>query len=126
MDNNKRKATKTMTRKRAGKLTGEHIVIPDGYTVIGEKAFAYRKDIISVTLPDSLTEIGYGTFFGCSSLRNIPIPDGVTVIGEWAFHATALTSVAVPASVTEIGDHAFSSCDSLTEYLHYRNTHGRR
>ena len=115
MTKNKQIATKIMTRKCADKLTGEHIVIPDGYTAIEAKAFASRRGVASISLPGSLTMIGYGAFDSCSSLKNITIPVNVTEIGGWAFYATALTSIVVPASVTEIGDYAFERCDSLTD-----------
>ena len=111
----KGKATKTLTRKRAEKLIGEHIVIPDGYSAIGEKAFANRREIISITFPSSLVDIGYGAFYACTSLKDITIPDSVTKIGEWAFYATALTNIAVSASVTKIGECAFVCCNFLAD-----------
>ena len=33
-----------------------------------------------------MTEIGYSTFSGCTSLTSITIPDSVTKIGEYAFY----------------------------------------
>jgi len=77
MTKNKQIATKIMTRKCADKLTGEHIVIPDGYTAIEAKAFASRRGVASISLPGSLTMIGYGAFDSCSSLKNITIPDSI-------------------------------------------------
>eukprot|EP01051_Picozoa_sp_SAG22_P010281 SAG22_NODE_914_length_6519_cov_1.701713_2_plen_73_part_00 len=39
----------------------------------------------SVTIPDSVTEIGYNAFYRCSSLASVTIPDEVTKIGYEAF-----------------------------------------
>ena len=54
-----------MTKEAADKLTGEHVVIPDGYTEIDGGAFENREDITSMVIPNSVTTIGEGTFFGC-------------------------------------------------------------
>ena len=40
---------------------------------------------MSITIPDSVTSIGIGAFYICSSLANISIPDNVTSIGYSAF-----------------------------------------
>ena len=67
------------------------------------------------TIPDSITEIGYGVFMECSSLTSITIPDSVTSFGEGAFAGcTSLTSITIPDSVTWIGYGAFYECSSLT------------
>jgi len=50
--------------------------------------------ITSITIPDSVTSIGYGTFGNCIGLTSITIPSGVTSIGIYAFFGcTGLTSV---------------------------------
>lgn len=68
-----------------------------------------------ITIPDGVTSIGGGAFWGCKNLTNIIIPDSVTSIGEWAFYeCSGLTSVTIPNRVTSIGDYAFASCDRLT------------
>ena len=63
----------------------------------------------------SVTSIGNGAFFFCSSLTSITISNSVTSIGEQAFNwCESLTSVTIGNSVTSIGDDAFSGCSSLT------------
>ena len=37
-----------------------------------------RKSLVSITLPDGLTSIGFGAFLGCTSLVSITLPDGLT------------------------------------------------
>ena len=91
------------------------LVIEPGTTKITSETIKFFKDKIeSVTIPDSVTMIGGGAFFGCESLKNITIPDSVKSIGTGAFSSCkSLTSIDIPDSVTSISDWAFSSCTSL-------------
>ncbi|MCQ2291445.1 MAG: leucine-rich repeat domain-containing protein, partial [Muribaculaceae bacterium] len=71
--------------------------------------------LTSVTIPNSVTTIGYYAFRECSSLTSVTIPNSVTTIDGWAFgYCSSLTSVTIPNSVTTIGYYAFSGCSSLT------------
>lgn len=100
-------------------VTGD-VVIPDtlgGYPVteLEENLFADRTDLVGVTIPDSVTRIGYSAFYHCTGLTGITIPDGVTVIDECAFtDCTGLTSITIPNSVKHILYDAFSGCTGLT------------
>ena len=84
-------------------------------TSIGDRAFYWRDDLTSITIPDSVTSIGKRAFCFCSSLTSITIPNSMTSIGESAFGlCDGLTSISIPNSVTSIGDFAFENCSSLT------------
>ena len=78
-------------------------------------AFAVCTSLESITLPESVTEIGDCAFSRCVSLKSVAIPDSVTKIGLRAFaECTSLESITLPESVTEIGEEVFIGCDSLT------------
>jgi hypothetical protein len=82
-----------------------HLVIPEG-TIEITRDMVPNRDITSVTIPNSVTSIGYRAFSG-TLLPSVTIPTSVTSIGHSAFSGTLLTSVTIPSSVTSIGSHAF-------------------
>ena len=73
------------------------------------------RDLVSYTIPSTVTAICDGAFYWCHRLSSLTIPNSVTTIGDRAFSRNShLTSLTIPNSVTSIGDSAFESCSSLT------------
>lgn len=92
-----------------------HFRIKENTRVIAGGAFEYCFSLKSVTIPNSVTSIGWGTFKDCTSLTAVTIPKSVTSIRNYAFMGCeSLTSVTIPNSVTSIGGRAFEGCTSLT------------
>ncbi len=91
----------------------DKVVIEDGVTRIGDRAFFNCSDLISIEIPESVTSIGNGAFYGCSGLTHVEIPESVTSIGDSAFSNSGLTSIEIPGGVTSIKDNTFYSCDNL-------------
>lgn len=67
----------------------------------------------SYVIPDSVTKIGMGAFYGCTSLTEINISSNVESIGDIAFSNTGITSINIPDNVTNMGNYTFNSCNSL-------------
>ncbi|MDR3595419.1 leucine-rich repeat protein [Clostridium sp.] len=66
------------------------VVIPstiNGVAVkrIGELAFLLKQNLMSITIPSSVTQIDNSAFGNCSSLKSITIPNSVISIGENVF-----------------------------------------
>ncbi|MBR5827759.1 MAG: leucine-rich repeat domain-containing protein [Paludibacteraceae bacterium] len=77
-------------------ISGAYI-IKEGTRLIADGAFSGCKGLTSITIPNSVTAIGFGVFQGCSRLRSITIPNSVTSIGKFAFfECSSLKSVSVP------------------------------
>ncbi len=80
---------------------------------IDKEAFKGCDQVVSVTIPDSVTEIGDSAFEGCSSLKEIALPDSVDWIGESVFrNCTSLQKIAVPSYIT---NEMFAGCSNLKE-----------
>ena len=92
--------------------------ITDQYTSndkLGDLAFRGCSGLISLTIPSSVTSIGYSAFEGCSGLTSLSIPSSVTLIESDAFRGcSGLTSLSIPSSVTLIESGAFRGCSGLT------------
>ena len=101
-----------MTCKYYGCSNLISITIPNSVTSIGQQAFSGCTGLTSVTIPNSVTSIESYAFSGCSSLTSITIPNSVTSIGGGTFaNCSGLTSVTIPNSVTSIwGDRRYQGC----------------
>ncbi|AKB34208.1 Chitin binding protein [Methanosarcina siciliae HI350] len=103
----------TLVRCPPGK-TGS-LTIPNSVTTIGYCAFYGCTALTSVTIPNSITTIDDYAFMGCIALNSVTIGNNVTSIGSSSFYGcTGLISVNMPDSVTSIGSSAFRDCSALT------------
>lgn len=101
--------------------TEGNLIVPEyiaGYPVVGLNVYAFNgcSKLISITLPNSVTQIRDDAFRNCSRLTSVNIPNGVTTISAYIFSGCeALRSIELPASVTTLGGGAFSKTG--LEYL---------
>jgi hypothetical protein len=96
------------------------VTIPNSVTNMGQSVFRLCASLTSVTLPinPNFTAISNSTFDGCTNLSSVTIPAYVTNITFNAFNnCAALTSITIPASVTTIEQGAFNGCNNLTTVI---------
>ena len=89
-----------------------NISIPDSVTHIGDYAFS-ETSIYKINIPESVTSIGDYAFYNAASLFKIDLPKGVS-IGKYTFYnCEFLKEITIPEGVTSIGEWAFYNCSSL-------------
>ena len=104
----------SVVAKQCGSESFE-VVITSG-TSIEKEAFIECKNLIGITIGNSVTNIGDHAFAYCKGLTSVTIGNGVTSIGNHAFdNCTGLTSVTIGKSVTSIGKSAFYGCTNLKD-----------
>ena len=85
-------------------------------TAIDDWAFFDNQSIKSISLPDSVTTIGYGAFSSCASLESIDLGEGLISLGQSAFSdCTALEGITLPESLEDMAGAVFYGCTSLKE-----------
>jgi hypothetical protein len=93
----------------------EYNILQDGAEIYDYTGMATELVIPAEIDGYAVTSIGSWTFSGRRELTSVTIPDSITSIGEYAFYnCEGLTSVDISANVTEIGVHAFSGCIKMT------------
>ncbi len=98
------------------------VTLPNTIKEIGVDVFSGCISLKKVSLPNSMpgpwlfSGIGHSAFTSCSSLETISIPDGIESIRYATFlDCISLNNIRIPESVTEIEHDAFSGCKSLTD-----------
>ena len=74
----------------------DKVVVPQGVKRIGD-AFTNHTEIVEISLPDSLSYLSKGAFYGCTSIENLVIPDSVQTIDASALLGLCnLKSLSIP------------------------------
>ena len=71
--------------------------------------------IASISIPDSVVELGEGCFSWCQSLLCVTFGSSSRLerICDGAFYHTGIESLSIPDSVVELGEQCFYECMSL-------------
>ena len=89
---------------------------PDGLVYAGKVAYKYKGKMAAnttINILDGTKSIGAGAFSYCKNLVGITIPNSVTAINQFAFQETSLINVTIPDSVTSIDSYLFYNCKLL-------------
>ena len=93
----------------------ESLEIGKGIKSIGMTAFDRCKNLERVTFDDEceLSMLESSLFSGCERLSNITLPKSITKIGYRVFDSCSMRSIVIPDSVRIIEVGAFSTCTAL-------------
>ena len=69
----------------------------------------------SITIPDNVTKICWGAFYGCKSLTSIILPASLKSISGSVFaYCSSLTSIYFGDNIETVGGSVFEGCSNLT------------
>ncbi len=100
------------------------LVIPSEYngkpiTAIAPEAFTGCETIVSVSLPDSIREIGRKAFYCCTGLQYLALPRKLEKIGYCAFWGcVSLRGLMMGMALRKVERFAFKNCASLSLVLY--------
>ena len=86
-------------------------LIKDGR--ITEGACMQDESLVSVVIPEGVTDIGEAAFYGCTNLRRVVFPESLKIIREESFGDTGLEEAMLPSGLEMIEEDAFFSCEAL-------------
>lgn len=92
------------------------VVLGKGLERIPSDTFKGCTSLTQVEIrSDKLSEVGYGSFEGCTALKTLSLPENTEGIDGCAFQdCTSLQSIKLPKELTYISMNAFMNCTALT------------
>jgi hypothetical protein len=105
--------------KKSNKLIS--VKIPENITELSSYYFNGQESLESVILPKKMSYMGSCFFNDCKSLKSIILPEGITSLdgdsGDilgFFCGCESLKEITIPKNVTYIGPHCFEGCSSLS------------
>ena len=94
------------------------VVIPENYggikvTVICDKVFTGHSEIVSVTIPDTVTDMGEFVFEGCYNLKHIKLSSELRYLWGYTFCRCGIEEIVIPDRLRSIPPFAFKDCKHL-------------
>jgi len=97
-----------------------NVTFPNSLLEIGNSAFEKCESLKDISFPSSLLEIGDNAFSWCD-IREVTLPDSLTKLGYSKSYGNGHTfscnksfkKIFISKNVTNIGDHPFFICESL-------------
>lgn len=102
------------------------VILEDGIESIGSSidtsgVFYNNPSLTSIIIPDSVTTIGYMSFYECTNLSHckLPVNSKFTTVGGHAFNGCrSLSQIYFPANVTILESFAFANSGLISVELH--------
>ncbi len=94
------------------------VVIPETYngaavTMLYDGLFAGHKEITSVRIPETVTDLGEFIFDGCDSLKHIDLPKSLAVLWGYTFCRSSFEEIVLPDGVSSVPPFCFKDCKEL-------------
>lgn len=97
----------------------EDVVIPAdrNITVIYDCLFRGHKEIRTVSIPDTVTDMGEFVFDGLMEMRHLKLPEELVHLWGYTFVRCGIEEIVLPKHVTTIPPFAFKDCKNLKKVV---------
>ena len=100
-------------------------ILSDQLTTIGREAFYCCRSLTSFWIPSGVTKIGRFSFSG-SGLVSVSVPDSILDLGKGAFeYCDRLCEAELPGNITTITKRLFFGCKSLKKLTFSNEEHNK-
>ena len=83
------------------------LVVNDGVTALGMRAFYQMTNLQRVVLPEGITSLPFQVFSGCENLSDINFPSSLTRLENESLYFTGIDKLFLPATVTTVEGHFY-------------------
>jgi hypothetical protein len=90
------------------------VTIPNSVTNIGKSAFYYCDTLTSVEIPNSVKKVQADAFRRCSRIQSVKIPGHLKAPSVFPDSSATITNAVVTEGSTSMMDEIFYKCQSLT------------
>lgn len=97
-------------------------VIPETHqgakvTVLYDQLFEGHEEIITVHIPDCVTDLGEHVFDGCKNMHHLKLPADLLYFWGYTFVRCGLEEITIPDKVATIPSFAFKDCKQLKKVV---------
>lgn len=95
------------------------VVIPNNrnITILYDDLFRGHTEIVSVHIPDTVTDMGEFLFDGCINLRHLKLPAQLKTLWGLTFVRSSIEEIVLPDNVESIPPFAFKDCKQLKKVV---------
>lgn len=86
-------------------------------TILFDDLFKGHNEIRSVSIPDTVTEIGGFVFDGCNNLKHVELPASLESMWQYAFARCGVENITLPDRYSQIIPFTFLDCKSLQQVV---------
>ena len=106
-------ADRTILLHYAAQKSDTSFTVPASVYRIDGGAFADCKNLVYVSLPETVDSMGWDIFENCTALTTVNIPSNLTEISSMFNNCSSLQAVTLPDGLISINNDTFKNCSSL-------------
>lgn len=97
------------------KGNSEYVIIPDtiNASILFDDLFKGHTELLSVKIPNTITDIGGFVFDGCMNLKEIILPPNLINMWQYSMTRCGIETISVPGTVKSIVPFTFNQCKNL-------------